>query len=92
MKYITRSLPFLLLGTLLPALTGCSSTSTAPQMRTASVQFKVGDDPADEALALEITIQSVVLNSSSGSTPNVLSAPVDFELTHLAGTFEPLGP
>ena len=92
MKYITRSLPFLLLGTLLPALTGCSSTSTAPQMRTASVQFKVGDDPADEALALEITIQSVVLNSSSGSTPNVLSAPVDFELTHLAGTFEPLVP
>jgi len=62
----------------------------APQMSAASVQFKVGDDPSDQALAFEITIKSVVLNSSTGSTPNVLSGSVDIELTHLAGTFEPL--
>jgi Domain of unknown function (DUF5666)/Domain of unknown function (DUF4382) len=91
MKSITRLLPFLLLGTLLLAVTGCNSKSMAPQMSAASVQFKVGDDPADQALAFEITIKSVMLNSSTGSTPNVLSAPVDIELTHLAGTFEPLG-
>jgi len=90
MKSITRLLPFLLLGTLLLAATGCNNKSMAPQMSAASVQFKVGDDPADQALAFEITIKSVILNSSTGSTPNVLSGPVDIELTHLAGTFEPL--
>ena len=90
MKSITKLLPFLLLGMLLLAVTGCSSKSMAPQMSAASVQFKVGDDPADQALAFEITIKSVVVNSSTGSTPNVLSTPVDIELTHLAGTFEPL--
>ena len=90
MKTITGLLPFLLLGTLLLAVTGCSSKSMAPQMSAASVQFKVGDDPAGQALAFEITIKSVVVNSSTGSTPNVLSTPVDIELTHLVGTFEPL--
>jgi Domain of unknown function (DUF5666)/Domain of unknown function (DUF4382) len=90
MKNTTGWLPFLLLGALLLAVTGCNSKSTAPPMSTASVQFKVGDDPADQALAFEITIKSVMLNSSTGSTPNVLSAPVDIELTHLAGTLEPL--
>ena len=41
-------------------------------------------------LAFELTVNSITLTNSDGTATSVLSSPTEVELTHLAGTFEPL--
>lgn len=77
------------------ALTGCSgsvtSAATAGSLVAKSVvQVRLGDAPLDRVLAFEITVMSVTLTDASGATTSVLKSPTEVELTHLAGTFEPL--
>jgi hypothetical protein len=50
----------------------------------------MGDAPADRIVDFEITVNSIVLTDSSGSTVSALSAPTRIELTHLAGAVEPI--
>lgn len=61
-----------------------------PQVSTTAVQVKVGDAAADMVIEFRTTINTVTLHNANGSTFTALSAPVTIELTHLAGTFEPL--
>jgi hypothetical protein len=54
------------------------------------VTVNIGDDPDDQVAALEITISSISLTNSSGTAVPVLTTPVEIELRHLAGTFQPI--
>jgi hypothetical protein len=55
-----------------------------------AVQVRIGDAPIDKVLAFELTVTSITLTDAAGVTTSVLSSPTEVELTHLAGTFEPL--
>lgn len=80
----------------LSLLVGCGSSDTMSDMNTtpaptnANLTVNVGDAPADRVLALEMSITSVALRRSSGETVTLLSSPAHIEMTHLAGTMEPL--
>jgi hypothetical protein len=69
-----------------------SMTSSAPSaiMHSAMVTVNIGDDPDDQVAALEITISSISLTNSAGTAVPVLTTPVELELRHLAGTFQPI--
>src|ERR1700737_4659801 len=73
-------------------LSGCSGsapTTVNPAAKSA-VQVRIGDAPIDKVLAFELTVTSITLTDAAGVTTSVLSSPTEVELTHLAGTFEPL--
>lgn len=77
------------------ALTGCSGTVTPAATPVSAdaksaVQLRLGDAPLDRVLAFELTVSSVTLTDASGTTTSILKSPTEVELTHLAGTFEPL--
>jgi hypothetical protein len=57
---------------------------------TSSVVVGFGDAPADSIVSFELTITSITLTSSTGSTVTVLSSPAKIEVSHRSGTFEPL--
>src|SRR5258708_10101651 len=73
-------------------LSGCSGSAhiTANPAAKSAVQVRIGDAPVDKVLAFELTVTSITLTDAAGATTNVLSSPTEVELTHLAGTFEPL--
>ncbi|HET9742818.1 MAG TPA: DUF5666 domain-containing protein [Terriglobales bacterium] len=71
---------------------GGGGSSTPPMTTTAGAQsttFNIGDDPLNGVLAFEVTINNITLTGSHG-TVSVLTDPRKVELSHLAGTFEPL--
>lgn len=55
-----------------------------------TVSVTIGDAAADRVLSFEVTITSIVLTSSSGSTFTLFSGSRRVEATHLAGTFLPI--
>ena len=75
-------------------LAGCSGgnnttmTSAAPGNAT----LNTGDGTNDQILKFELTISTVTLTGSGGTsnTGNLLSKSVEVEFVHQAGTFEPL--
>lgn len=70
---------------------GCGGGGeTSPGVSGTSLHINVGDAPVDRIVDFEITVNSVVLTNSSGGMVTVLSSPTRIELTHLAGTVEPL--
>lgn len=69
---------------------GNNMTPTTPSANSAMVTVNVGDDPDDQVAALEITISSISLTNSSGTAVPVLTTPIQIELRHLAGTFQPI--
>jgi hypothetical protein len=80
------------LATAVVVLSGCAGSTPItvnPAAKTA-VQVRIGDAPVDKVLAFELTVTSITLTDTNGTTTNVLSSPTEVELTHLAGTFEPL--
>jgi hypothetical protein len=80
------------LATTVVTLGGCSGSAPIavnPAAKTA-VQVRIGDAPVDRVLAFELTVTSITLTDTNGTTTNVLSSPTEVEFTHLAGTFEPL--
>src|SRR5438270_5385075 len=90
----------LLLLTLLGGLTACggggNSASPSPQSavpgntQSSAAVVNISDAPSDRLIELEITVDSIVLTKSDNSTVTVLAAPRKIEVTHLAGTNEPL--
>jgi uncharacterized protein DUF5666 len=74
------------------AATGCGGTRnvTVPPKSAARTQIKIGDAPADSVLSFELAITRVDLVQQGGATVNVLNTPSEIELSHLAGTVEPL--
>src|SRR5262245_24775523 len=65
---------------------------TGPTGSTSStaVTVNIGDAPSDRVISFEITVNSITLTKSDNSTVNLLSTPRRIEVTHLAGTSEPL--
>ncbi|HSM87736.1 MAG TPA: DUF5666 domain-containing protein [Candidatus Limnocylindrales bacterium] len=80
---------FLAVGLLL-TVTGCGGNNAVQNATAANTQVKIGDAPADSVIAFELTVTSVSLTSSSGSTVSVFSGSREIELAHLAATVEPM--
>jgi hypothetical protein len=61
-----------------------------PTLSPTSVQFKIGDGPADRLLGLEVNLTAVHVKDSKGNQINVLPATRRLEFLHTAGTLEPV--
>lgn len=63
-----------------------------PPAGNAVTQFRIGDAPAERVLSFEVTLGSplVLTPSGGGSTVNVTLAANRLEITHTAGSSEPL--
>jgi hypothetical protein len=98
MKFsFTRTFMTALLAGGLTACGGGNSSSSTPTQpvvpgspQSATTVVNVSDAPSDRLVNFEITIDSIVLTKSDNSTVSVLSGPRKVEVTHLAGTTEPL--
>jgi FlaG/FlaF family flagellin (archaellin) len=73
-------------------LVGCgsgssqSSSSTPP---TSTALVNIGDSPSDRIVAFAMTINSITLSGSAGTT-TVMSSPTVVEMTGLMGSMQPL--
>ena len=69
---------------LLAGLTACGGTGVGPQtsLPTGSLLIQAQDAPVDNLLKFEITLDSIVLNSTEGNVEAV-NQPVEIELTSL---------
>ncbi len=88
---------WLLCGTLFVTLFfmfGCGGGGTTqnpgPQPNTTSLQVNVGDAPSDRLVAVSMTIGSMTLANTSGSSVTVVSSPTPVEMMHLMGTMQPI--
>lgn len=96
MRFASRLVLATVLGAIVVFFVGCGGSSggggttgtTTPGSTALTVNM--GDAPADRIVDFEITVNSIVLTDSSGSTVSALSAPTRIELTHLAGAVEPI--
>lgn len=61
-----------------------------PPPSPTSVQFKIGDAPADCLVGLEVTLTAMHIRDSNGNQINVLPASRRLEFLHTAGTSEPV--
>src|SRR6185312_15946363 len=79
----------------LSLITGCGGNNSMPPITAVSsaapqsTTFTIGDAPLDGVLAFEVTVNNITLTGANG-TVTVLNTPTEVELSHLAGTFEPL--
>jgi hypothetical protein len=89
-KFLSRLTVAMLIAGLALAATGCGNSGASKPVPLAKTQIKIGDTPADSVLAFELKVSSIDLVQQSGAGVNVLSTPTEVELTHLAGTVEPL--
>src|SRR5215471_9964024 len=74
-------------------LLGCgggSSPNPNPQPNTTTLQVNLGDAPADQLVAVGMTIASMTLTNGSGSNVTVMSSATPVEMMHLMGTVEPI--
>lgn len=77
-------------------LIACGGGSSSPSNQfgttsgSAQVQVNIGDSPADRIVACAVTINSLSLTSSSGTSVTMSSSPMSIELTHLMATMQPL--
>lgn len=93
----SRLMTIFALLTLLLAFSACGAgsktqtpvTPPAPASTT-NLQVNIGDSPSDQLVAVAVTMNSMILTSSSGSTVNVVSAPTPLEMIGLMGTMQPL--
>lgn len=71
------------------ALVACGGTGGTSTSGMARYNVTMGDAPTDSVVSFEIAVSSIVL-TGAGAPVTILSTPMDIELTHLAGTVEPL--
>ena len=73
-------------------LAGCGSGNNPVQATGASTTVQFGDATNDQIAKFELTVTSITLTGANGTanTANLLAAPVEFEFSHTAGTFEPV--
>jgi len=75
------------------AFVGCGGGGSNPvQLTGTSTTVNFGDATNDQIAKAEMTVSSITLTGATGTanTANLLSAPVEFEFSHSAGTFEPV--
>jgi uncharacterized protein DUF5666 len=89
-----ESITLLILIGLLASALGCGGGASAAGGGggggTTATQVRMGDAPADRVIMFEVTVGPISLTPSSGAAVTVLSATRRLELTHNAGTNEPL--
>ena len=76
-------------------IAGCGGTgggTSTPRGGSTSVamQVSLSDAPADQLLSLQLTINSIVLTSTSGATAGILPAATTVEVSHLQATAQPV--
>lgn len=74
-------------------LASCGSSNTnvsVPLEQGATIPVSITDAPSDQVVAASLTLNSIVLTTSSGTAVNLLSAPLTFEAAHLDAVQEPL--
>jgi len=80
--------------TVLFIVAGCSgSKSTLVSTMSVSpvmVPVSITDAPGDQVVAASLTLDSVVLTDTKGTTTSILAAPLTFEAAHLDAVQEPL--
>jgi hypothetical protein len=62
-----------------------SSQNPNPQPNTSSLQVNIGDGPSDRLVAVSMTIGSMTLANTTGSSVTVVSSPTPVEMMHLNG-------
>src|SRR5689334_24729767 len=76
------------------AMVGCGGgNNIGPVQATGtSTTVQFGDATNDQIVKFELTVSSITLTGATGTsnTSNLLSAPVEFEFVHSAGTMEPV--
>jgi uncharacterized protein DUF5666/uncharacterized protein DUF4382 len=94
---VRKQSPVLILLTMASALFSSScgysksgGTYTPPPPGSTAAVINVTDAPSDRVTAFELTINSLSLVSSSGSSVMVLNTPRRVEVTHSSGSAEPL--
>lgn len=73
-----------------PTTPPTSPTPPTSQAAKAPVTVNIGDAPAERVVSFEVTVTSVSLTAADGSSVNVFTGNRRVEVTHLAGTLEPL--
>jgi hypothetical protein len=69
---------------------GTSSQNPNPQPNTTALQVNVGDAPSDRLVAVSMTIGSMTLMNSTGTSVTVVSSSTPVEMMHLMGTLNPI--
>jgi hypothetical protein len=71
---------------------GAGSSTSSHQVGGAetALQVSLSDAPADQVLSFQLTVNSIVLSSSTGTTAGVLPAAVTVEVSHLQATAQPV--
>ncbi len=73
---------------------GSTSSSTSPnpnpQPNATPLQVNLGDAPADRLVAVSMTIGSMTLTTSSGSSVTIVPSSTPVEMMHLMGTVDPI--
>lgn len=69
---------------------GSVTTTQTVQASNATVQVNLGDAPADNLLAVGMTVNSVMLTMTSGGSVSVMATPRPMEMMQLMGTVAPL--
>jgi hypothetical protein len=89
-----ESITLIILTGLLASALGCgggaSNAGGVVTPGTTAAQVRMGDAPADRVIMFEVTAGPISLTPSSGAAVTVLSTTRRLELTHNAGTSEPL--
>jgi hypothetical protein len=89
-----ESITLIILTGLLASALGCgggaSNAGGVVTPGTTAAQVRMGDAPADRVIMFEVTAGPISLTPSSGAAVAVLSTTRRLELTHNAGTSEPL--
>jgi hypothetical protein len=88
MKRIVVSAGLFLLGVLLIAGCGMSSSKTTSSSGSGMLMVAMGDATSDRIIAFALTVNSMTL--TGGSNPTVISTPTQIEFVRNAGTFQPL--
>ena len=70
---------------------GSAGTNTPPPAGSTAAVVNVTDSPADRVVSFEVTINSLTLVGSDGSSVVVFDTPRRLEVTHSSGSAEPLG-
>ncbi len=70
---------------------GSAGTSTPPPAGSTAAVVNVTDSPSDRVVSFEVTINSLSLVASDGSSVVVFDTPRRLEVTHSSGSAEPLG-
>jgi hypothetical protein len=65
------------------------SNNNPPPPGTTTTQFRIGDGPADRVISFQVSVGPITATGPSG-TVTILSTARRVELTHMAGTTEPL--